>query len=74
MRPEFSVVIPSYNSAAFSPLQVIVVDDGSTDDTATVIERYRGRIPPILQENKGPAAASWMRSWPSVTPPSRRTV
>jgi glycosyltransferase involved in cell wall biosynthesis len=70
MENAISVVIPSYNSATYlpdavesalnqtvAPLEVIVVDDGSTDATADVLERYRGRIVAISQENRGLSAA-----------------
>jgi len=70
MKSQVSVVVPSYNSAAYlpdaidsalnqtiAPLEVIVVDDGSTDETAQVLERYQGRIRAVFQENRGPAAA-----------------
>ncbi len=66
-----SAVIPAYNSAAWLPeaiasvraqqwpeLEIIVVDDGSTDDTQQVIERLRGSdLRCITQPNAGPAAA-----------------
>ncbi len=68
----FSVVIPAYNAAAtivgsvtscleqsYAPHEVIVVDDGSTDDTAALLEAaFGGRIKRIaLARNSGPAAA-----------------
>ncbi len=65
-----SVIIPTYNYAHFLPeaiqsvfrqekvvCEVIVVDDGSTDGTADVLERYSGKITVITQENKGLSAA-----------------
>src|SRR5262245_39908172 len=68
--PNVSVVIPSYNSAAYLPaaidsvlaqtardLEVIVVDDGSTDDTPDVVARYGPPVRGIRQANAGVAAA-----------------
>jgi glycosyltransferase involved in cell wall biosynthesis len=70
MSFEVSVIIPSYNSAAYlpeaiesalgqtvPPLEVIVVNDGSTDGTARILDQYRGRIRSIFQENRGLSAA-----------------
>jgi glycosyltransferase involved in cell wall biosynthesis len=68
--PSVSVVIPAYNSADYladaiessagqdydGPIEVIVVDDGSTDDTAAVAERYP-EVKLFRQDNQGPAAA-----------------
>ena len=63
--PQVSVVISTYNSAQFLPTTVesvlaqtfkdyelIVVDDGSTDNTQQVLEPYQGRLKYIYQENK----------------------
>jgi len=65
-----SVIIPAYNAAPYlsdaidSVLsqtrpadEIIVVDDGSTDDTVTVARRYGDRILLLQQPNRGPAAA-----------------
>ena len=65
-----SVVIPTYNSARFvtqaidsllaqtaPPAEIIVVDDGSTDDTRDRLLPYRGRILYLPQQNGGVSAA-----------------
>jgi glycosyltransferase involved in cell wall biosynthesis len=65
-----SVVIPVYNGETFlagaienvlvqdySPLEIIVVDDGSTDRTAMVAARFLDHVHYIHQSNRGPAAA-----------------
>jgi hypothetical protein len=70
MMPRFSVVIPTYNRATllnealasvfgqrFTDFEVIVVDDGSTDQTADVLLAFAGRIKVLHQANRGPGAA-----------------
>lgn len=65
-----SVVIPAYNSGRYIrrcidsvlaqtllPEEVIVVDDGSTDDTARIIADYGPKVIYIHQENAGPSVA-----------------
>lgn len=68
--PLVSVVIPAYNCARFireavdsalaqdyAALEVIVVDDGSTDDTGAILASFGGRIRLLSQPNRGCAAA-----------------
>lgn len=69
--PIVSVAIPAYNSArwlpetmasvlkqTFSELELIVVDDGSTDDTPEVVKQSADdRVRYVHQENRGLSAA-----------------
>jgi glycosyltransferase involved in cell wall biosynthesis len=70
--PAVSVVIPSYNharyigravdsvlSSTFTDLELVIVDDGSTDDTLEVLRPYRSRpeVKVRTQENRGAHAA-----------------
>lgn len=64
-----SIVIPTYNHAAYVgeaidcalrqtiPCEVLVVDDGSTDDTARVLDRYRDRVRIFETPHRGPSSA-----------------
>jgi glycosyltransferase involved in cell wall biosynthesis len=65
-----SVVIDNFNYAEFLPgaiesalaqthprTEVVVVDDGSTDDSRAVIARYDGRVGAVLKENGGQGSA-----------------
>ncbi|WP_300156553.1 glycosyltransferase [Solidesulfovibrio sp.] len=65
-----SVVIAAYNYGRFLPdairsaleqrdvsCEVVVVDDGSTDDTADVLRRHGRDVVVVSQENKGLSAA-----------------
>lgn len=69
-EPLVSVVIPTYNCAAYiaqavqsvldqtyKNIEVIVVDDGSTDNTRLVLEPFMGKIRYILTENRRAAHA-----------------
>jgi len=69
--PKVSVIIPTYNLSdmledavrsvllqSFSDFEVIVVDDGSTDDTQAVIARIRdSRVKYFYKQNGGVSAA-----------------
>jgi glycosyltransferase involved in cell wall biosynthesis len=70
--PIATVVVPAYNGAKTiaatlesvlnqreARLRLVVVDDGSTDDTVEVVRRYAddGRLTLIEQENRGVAGA-----------------
>ena len=67
---QISVIIPTYNRAerlgkaidsvlkqSHQDFELIIVDDGSDDNTAEVIESYSSDIVYLRQENSGPAAA-----------------
>jgi len=71
--PLISVVIPNYNYGRYLPqaidsalaqsyphLEVIVVDDGSTDDSAAVQRQYGERVRWLQQRHQGVSAA---RNW-----------
>jgi len=69
-NPLVSVIIPTYNRAdtlpesidsvlqqTYSPIEIIVIDDGSIDHTAEVIKPYLPKIRYIKQSNAGLAMA-----------------
>jgi glycosyltransferase involved in cell wall biosynthesis len=70
MNDLISVIIPSYNTGSFvcdavrsaleqtfSPIEVLVIDDGSTDKTRAALEQYKDCIRYYRQENGGCSSA-----------------
>ena len=67
---QVSVIIPTYNrgwtigeavdsvlAQDYRDFELIVVDDGSTDNTPEILDAYRGTIKVFRQENQGVSAA-----------------
>lgn len=70
MNPLVSVVIPCYNAArtiaatlesvlaqSYRPIEVIVVDDGSSDRSVEIASSFAPAVTVVVQENGGPASA-----------------
>lgn len=71
-RPLVSIVIDTYNYAHFieeavesalnqnfaeNDMEIVIVDDGSTDDTAERLKKYKDKVKYIYKENGGQASA-----------------
>ncbi len=69
-KPLISIVIPTYQHAhtilqcldsifvqTYSNIEIIVVNDGSTDNTEELLEQYKERITLVNQDNRGPNPA-----------------
>jgi teichuronic acid biosynthesis glycosyltransferase TuaG len=65
-----SAIVPAYNAARFieatiqsilaqthSSIEIIVIDDGSTDKTPAILEKFKNDLTVITQKNLGVAAA-----------------
>jgi glycosyltransferase involved in cell wall biosynthesis len=65
-----SVIMPTFNRAhligesiisalgqTHAPAEIIVIDDGSTDETAEIVEQFSDRVTYLRQENAGKSAA-----------------
>jgi len=72
-KPLISVIIPTYNYARYiceavdsvlasnfpsQEIEIIIVDDGSTDETVEKIKQYSDQVKYIYQENSGKAKAT----------------
>jgi len=70
LNPLVSIIIPAYNksqltvktvesvlSQTYQPIEIIVVDDGSKDDTREQLLRYADKIQYVYKENGGACSA-----------------
>ncbi len=69
-RPLVSIVINNYNYGrylrtaidsvlcqTYTPIEVVVVDDGSTDDSREIIASYGNKVAPVFKANGGQSSA-----------------
>lgn len=78
MMPKVSIIIPTYNTGryvldaidsvlaqSYPNVELIVVDDGSTDDTSALLQQHAGNFTRFRQANAGQSAAmnfGWQQS------------
>lgn len=70
IKPLVSIIITSYNyekfvkgaiesalNQSYKNIEIIVVDDGSTDNSPEIIKKYADRLVPVLKVNQGQSSA-----------------
>ncbi len=68
--PLFSIVVPAYNSEKFinetlksllnqdfTDYEILIIDDGSSDDTFNILQKYKDKLKIYKQDHKGVAHA-----------------
>ncbi|SEN90114.1 Glycosyltransferase involved in cell wall bisynthesis [Nitrosospira multiformis] len=84
-QPKVSIIVPNYNHADFlrqrlssiyqqrySNIEIILLDDASTDGSQDILEEYRKRHPKVTKcafnkENSGSAFNQWQRGFDLAT-------